>query len=76
MSEKLAEPLKRLVLMEADLARLLEIQSEIEEQQTPLDAEAGLRIVSEISARLVANQRQIVELLILFAEELSSAPRA
>jgi len=61
--------------MEADLARLLELQQEIERSSMPMDLEARLRSTNEIGARLIANQRQMVEVLIAIASELSDGPR-
>jgi len=61
--------------MEADLARLLELQQEIERSSMPMDLEARLRSTNEIGARLIANQRQMVEVLIAIASELSDEPR-
>jgi len=72
VSENLNESLKRIVLMEADLARLLEIQLEVEASPAPLDHEASLRIANEVTTRLIANQRQIIESLIMIAEELAA----
>ena len=57
--------------MEADLARVLELQQQVEHSSIPMDLEAQLRSTNEIGARLIANQRQIVEVLIAIASELS-----
>jgi len=72
VSQRLTESLQRLVVMEADLARLLELQEQVEHSSVPLDLEARLRSSNEIGARLIANQRQMVEVLITLAGDLTA----
>jgi predicted metal-dependent hydrolase len=62
--------------MEADLARLLELQEQVEHSSVPLDLEARLRGSNEIRARLIANQRQMVEVLIAIAADLAAGTRS
>jgi hypothetical protein len=59
--------------MEADLARLLELQEQVEHSSDPVDLEAKVRSSNEIGARLIANQRQMVEVLIAIAADLGAA---
>jgi len=56
--------------MEADLARLLELQQQVE--HPPVDLEARVRSSDEIVARLISNQRQVVEVLIAVAGDLAA----
>jgi hypothetical protein len=57
--------------MEADLARLLELQHQVDHPSVPIDLDARLRSSDEILARLIANQRQMVEVLIAIAGDLA-----
>jgi putative aminopeptidase FrvX len=59
--------------MEADLARLLELQEQVEHSSAPVDLEVRLHSSNEIGARLIANQRQMVEVLIAIAADLAAA---
>jgi hypothetical protein len=69
VSEALTESIQRLVLMEADLARVLE-SPDGGSGEPPADNFA------ELLARLIANQRQAIETLVLVAEEINALKAA
>jgi hypothetical protein len=65
VSDALTEAVQRLVLMEADLARFLDVADG--QTEGP-----GADSFAELIAMLIANQRQVIETLIAVAEEIAA----
>jgi hypothetical protein len=69
VSDALTEAVQRLVLMEADLARFLDVADGSAEGP-------GADSFAELIAMLIANQRQVIETLIAVAEEIAGLKAA